>query len=153
MVAAHLLQMTAPSSTPREAALELLRKYYDAFHSGDRTAFVSLVTGDVSHAINQGQVETGREAFRAFMERMDRCYSERLEDLVLFADESGTRAAAEFTVVGTYLADDDGLPPARGQTYRLPAGAFFSIRDGLISRVTVYYNLNDWIRQVSGPEG
>jgi hypothetical protein len=31
----------------------------------------------------------------------------------------------------------------------LPAGAFFDLRDGLISRVTTFYNLNDWIRQVS----
>jgi hypothetical protein len=31
----------------------------------------------------------------------------------------------------------------------LPAGAFFEITDGLISRVSVYYNLADWIAQVS----
>jgi hypothetical protein len=32
----------------------------------------------------------------------------------------------------------------------LPAGAFFAIRDGKISRVTTYYNLTDWIAQVTG---
>jgi hypothetical protein len=31
----------------------------------------------------------------------------------------------------------------------LPAGTFFSIRDGKISRVTTYYNLTDWIAQVA----
>jgi hypothetical protein len=31
----------------------------------------------------------------------------------------------------------------------LPAGAFFDLEGGLISRVTVYYNLTDWIAQVS----
>jgi steroid delta-isomerase-like uncharacterized protein len=65
------------------------------------------------------------------------------------ADSSGTRAAAEFTVHGTYLVADEGLPPARGQSYQLPAGAFFQLRDGLISRVTMYYNLNDWLAQVA----
>jgi hypothetical protein len=30
----------------------------------------------------------------------------------------------------------------------LPAGAFFELKDGKISRVTNYYNLNDWIAQV-----
>jgi len=70
--------------------------------------------------------------------------------MVIFVDESGTRAAAEFIVNGTYLHDDEGLPPAKGQTYRLPAGAFFTLRDGKIARVTTYYNLNEWTRQVAG---
>ena len=61
----------------------------------------------------------------------------------------GTRAAAEFIVNGTYLKTDPGLPEARGQSYRLPAGAFFTIRDGQIARVTTYYNLAEWVRQVS----
>ena len=45
---------------------------------------------------------------------------------------------------------DQGLPPATGQSYRLPAGSFFAVRDGRISRVTTYYNLTEWIMQVSG---
>ena len=31
-------------------------------------------------------------------------------DLVIMSDATGTRAAAEFTVLGTYLATDEGLP-------------------------------------------
>ena len=52
------------------------------------------------------------------------------------------------TVLGEYLKTDEGLPPAKGQTYRLPGGAFFEIRGGKIARVTNYYNLQDWLRQV-----
>ena len=48
-----------------------------------------------------------------------------------------------------YLADDQGLPTANGQTYVLPAGAFFYIHCGKIARVTNYYNLNDWVEQVA----
>jgi steroid delta-isomerase-like uncharacterized protein len=51
-------------------------------------------------------------------------------------------------VHGSYLATDEGLPEANGQRYSLPAGIFFEIDDGLISRVTTTYNLNDWIAQV-----
>ncbi|MDG1169553.1 MAG: isopropylmalate/homocitrate/citramalate synthase, partial [Sulfitobacter sp.] len=58
-------------------------------------------------------------------------------------------AAAEFTVNGTYLATDAGLPEARGQTYKIPAGSFFDIRDGKISRITTRYNLSDWTAQVA----
>lgn len=49
---------------------------------------------------------------------------------------------------GEYLADDDGLPPARGQAYVLPAGAFFEIEEGKVARISNHYNLNDWIAQV-----
>jgi steroid delta-isomerase-like uncharacterized protein len=65
------------------------------------------------------------------------------------ASEDGHRAAAEFNVRGVYKATDSGLPPATGQTYVLPAGTFFAVRDGRIARVTTYYNLTEWILQVS----
>lgn len=134
--------------TPRDSALDLLRRYYAAFNAGDRGGVLALLTEDVVHDINQGGSETGVAAFRAFMERMDRCYRERIEDLTLMASEDGTRAAAEFTVLGEYLATDEGLPAANGQTYRLPAGAFFTLREGRVARVTMYYNLQEWLRQV-----
>jgi steroid delta-isomerase-like uncharacterized protein len=83
------------------------------------------------------------------MGRMNANYKEQLVDLVIMSTPSGERGAAEFVVLGQYLKTDEGLPEANGQTYRLPAGAFFDIRDGKIARVTNYYNLQDWIRQVS----
>lgn len=126
----------------------LIQRYYDAFNAQDMGTFLSLLTDDVVHDINQGTRETGKAAFGAFMERMNRNYREQIVDLVVMTDASGTRAAAEFTVLGTYLATDEGLPEAQGQTYKLPAGAFFEVRDGKVARVTNYYNLQDWIAQV-----
>lgn len=133
-----------------DTAADLIRAYLDAFNRGDRAAMLSLLTEDVAHDVNQGGREVGRDAFAAFMSRMDRCYRERLTDIVVMAEGSGTRAAAEFVVEGEYLATDEGLPRATGQRYRLPAGAFYAIRDGRIARVTMHYNLEDWVRQVSG---
>ncbi len=127
----------------------LIHAYYAAFNAGDAAGMVALLTDDVVHDINQGARETGRAAFIAFMARMNGSYRERLEDIVVLTEPSGTRAAAEFTVHGTYLVADPGMPAAHGQTYVLPAGAFFVIRDGLIARVTNFYNLEDWLRQVS----
>jgi len=127
----------------------LIEQYYAAFNAGDMPAFLGLLTDDVIHDINQGRREVGREAFAAFMERMNARYREQIVDLVVMTNDDGTRAAAEFVVLGNYLATDEGLPPAKGQTYRLPAGAFFEVRDGKIARVTNYYNLQDWIAQVS----
>lgn len=134
------------------ASEAVVRGYYAAFNAGDRDAMLALLTEDVAHDINQGGRETGREAFRHFLAHMDRCYRERLADIVVMASSDGTRAAAEFVVHGTYLATDAGLPEARGQTYTLPAGTFFELRHGRIARVTTCYNLADWSRQV-GAEG
>lgn len=138
------------SPVPHAAALDLLSRYYAAFNAGDHAGMLELLTDNVAHDTNQGSRETGREAFAAFLKRMEHCYAEQLVDLVLLVDPGGTRAAAEFTVLGTYQSTDDGLPEATGQTYRLPAGAFFALQDGLIARVTLYYNLTDWLRQVGG---
>lgn len=134
--------------TPAERTLELLRRYYSLFNSGDRESFLALLTEDVVHDINQGGSEHGRDTFRAFMQRMDRSYRERVVELQVFASEDGSRGAAEFFIEGEYLSTDEGLPPATGQKYRLRVGAFFDIRDGLVARVTNYYNLQDWLRQV-----
>ncbi|MDB6136531.1 MAG: hypothetical protein JWM59_4774 [Verrucomicrobiales bacterium] len=138
------------STTPQTSAIETLRRYYQAFNTGDREAFLALLTDDIAHDVNQGGRETGKDTFAAFLDRMDRCYRERIDDLVLWADESGTRAGAEFLVRGTYLSTDEGLPDATGQTYTLPAGAFFTLRGGLVERVTMYYNLTEWLRQIAG---
>lgn len=127
---------------------DLITRYYAAFNAGDMDAFLGMLTEDVVHDINQGLREQGREAFAAFMQRMNRSYREQIGDIVVMSEPSGRRAAAEFTVLGEYLATDEGLPPANGQTYRLPAGAFFEIRDGKVARVTNYYNLQDWLAQV-----
>lgn len=139
--------MTDPN--PRETAIATVRRYYDAFNAGDREAMLTLLADEVVHDVNQGGREIGREAFRAFLARMDRCYRESLADLVIMASEDGRRAAAEFIVHGEYLAADEGLPPAHGQRYVLPAGAFFALdAAGRIARVSTYYNLEDWLRQV-----
>ncbi|WP_044873653.1 nuclear transport factor 2 family protein [Pseudomonas sp. LFM046] len=129
-------------------AIELVQAYYDAFNAGDMPTFLGLLSEDVVHDINQGERQQGKAAFAAFMDKMNRCYKERLSDIVVMQSADGSRAAAEFVVHGQYLADDEGLPPARGQTYVLPAGAFFHIHCGKIARVTNYYNLNDWVEQV-----
>ncbi|MCH9825168.1 ketosteroid isomerase-related protein [Lentibacter algarum] len=123
--------------------------YFAAFNAGDTEAMLACVAEDVAHHVNEGQVRRGKAAFGEFCAHMSRCYQEELTDMVIFAAEGGTRAAAEYIVNGTYLATDSGLPEANGQSYRLPAGSFFSLEGDKISRVVTYYNLADWVAQVS----
>jgi steroid delta-isomerase-like uncharacterized protein len=129
-------------------ATELVHAYYSAFNAGDMPTFLDLLSDEVVHDINQGERQVGKATFAAFMDKMNRCYRERLSDIVVMQNSEGNRAAAEFVVHGEYLADDQGLPPANGQTYVLPAGAFFEIAGGKLTRISNYYNLNDWIAQV-----
>ena len=142
--------MIVDGTRQSDRAIELVLAYYAAFNRGDTVAMLDLLADDVAHDINQGARETGKAAFAAFLARMARCYREQLRDIVVMANEAGDRAAAEYVVHGQYLADDEGLPPASGQAYVLPGGAFFDVRDGLIARVSNYYNLEDWVAQVSG---
>jgi len=128
----------------------LLQRYFDAFNSGKSREMLDCLADDVMHDVNQGARRVGKEKFAEFLAHMDRCYQEQLKDIVLMSNADGTRGSAEFTVHGKYKADDDGLPPARGQTYVLPAGSFFTIANGKIARVTTYYNLKSWIEQVGG---
>ena len=133
----------------RDQALDTIHRYYAAFNAGDTAAMETLLSDDFEHHVNEGNIRKGVEKFREFNAHMTRSYRENLTDIVVMADDSGTRAAAEFVVNGTYLATDEGLPEAKGQTYVLPAGTFFTLKGGRIQRVTTYYNLSDWIRQVS----
>ena len=127
----------------------LIRRYYDAFNRGDVEAMLACVTDDVIHDVNQGERREGRDRFHAFCARMAHHYKETLDGITIMVSADGSRAAAEFNVRGKYLQTETGLPDATGQEYALPAGTFFAIRDGRIARVTTYYNLTEWIMQVT----
>ena len=131
--------------------IALIERYYGAFNAGDSEAMLACLADTVAHDVNQGARRTGKDAFRAFSAHMERCYAEQLKSIVVMASADGARAAAEFEVLGTYVETDEGLPPASGQTYHLPAGAFFEVENGLITRVTTYYNLAAWLRQIAPP--
>ncbi|MCX7074056.1 MAG: ketosteroid isomerase-related protein [Methylococcales bacterium] len=133
----------------QQNTVTLIEQYYTAFNNADMDAFLNLLTDDVIHDINQGKRDVGKDAFTQFMACMNSNYKEQLIDMVIMASADGKKAAAEFVVLGEYLKTDDGLPEAQGQKYSLPAGAFFDIRDGKVARITNYYNLQDWIVQVS----
>ena len=126
-----------------------LETYYAAFNAGDAAGMLACLTDDIEHRVNEGAIRRGKDLFAEFCSHMGVSYRETLKDMVIFVNEDATRGAAEFVVHGEYLKTDPGLPEAKGQRYVLPAGAFFDLRGGKISRVTTFYNLNDWVAQVS----
>ena len=126
-----------------------LETYYAAFNAGDAAGMLACLTEDIEHRVNEGGVRRGKDLFAEFCSHMGVSYRETLKDMVIFVNEDATRGAAEFVVHGEYLQTDPGLPEAKGQKYILPAGAFFDLREGKIARVTTFYNLKDWVAQVS----
>lgn len=132
-----------------DATIDLIQSYYAAFNRQDADGMLALLADDVVHEPSQGQPRHGKAAFTAFLAHMNRSYAEQVIDPVVMAAPNGTRAAAEFMLDGRYLATDEGLPEAAGQTYRLRVSAFFVVTDGRIARVSNHYNLVDWIAQVS----
>lgn len=141
--------MKIDGSRRNDRAIELVLSYYDAMNRHDPAGVVALLAEDVVHELNQGPREVGKAAFAAFLERIEGCYRERLTDIVVLASPDGLRAAAEYMVHGEYVADDIGMPPARGQRYNMPGAAFFELRDGLVRRVSDHYNLQEWFSQVA----
>ncbi len=130
------------------ATTDLIRRYYAAFNARNWEAMLACLADEVQHHVNEGSVRQGKVTFREFLAHMEQCYDERLADMTVMTDASGARAAAEFVVHGRYVTTDDGLPPARGQSYVLPAGAFLDVHDGRIARITTYYNLQHWLKQI-----
>lgn len=128
--------------------MKLIESYYAAFNAKDIESMLALVTDDVIHDTNQGDRSIGKEAFIEFMGDMNRFYDENLVNITIMTNHDQTRAAAEFICNGTYLVTADGLPAARGQKYSLPVGCFFEIKAGKIARITNYYNMTDWLKQV-----
>lgn len=118
----------------------LVKRYFDALNARDIDGCLGLLADDVVHDLSglhgDGRSEAGKAAFRAWLDRTARRFEEKAVDLFVMASEDGTRAEAEFTLLGVYLETEDGLPDAEGQNYSLPAGAIFEIRDGKLTRVS-----------------
>lgn len=127
---------------------DLLQRYFQALNDRDIRACLALVSDELTLEPNQGFAEHGRDAFAGYLERQLHCYRETIESLVIMAEPQGRHAACEYHVSGEYLATDDGLPEACGQRYEMRVGAFLEIRGGLISRISLHFNLPNWLAQV-----
>jgi steroid delta-isomerase-like uncharacterized protein len=130
-------------------ALETVQAYYQHFNDKNWQGMLDLLHPEIKHEANQGGTRIGKALFAEFLAHMERCYDERLTDMVFLSEPTNTRVAVEFVVNGTYISTDSDLPEANGQKYVLPAGAFLAVTDGKIARVTTYYNLPLWMEMVS----
>ena len=141
--------MIIDGSRAADRTAALILRYVAARNRGDLDGMLDCLSDDIAHDVNNGAREIGKPAFRAYLQKLLQHYREEIRDVVVMSVDDGTRAAAEFSVQGVYQSDDAGLPPAHGQRYTLPAGAFFAINQGKIARITHYRNQRDFSAQVS----
>ncbi len=130
----------------------LIERYYAAFNDGDSEGMLACLSEDVAHDVNQGSRRSGKGAFREFTKHMERCYAEQLENMTIMATRRRHARGGRVPGAGNLHRDRRRPAAGRGQTYTLPAGTFFEVRDGLIARVTTYYNLADWLAQIAAPK-
>lgn len=130
-------------------AEQLVQNYYQTFVAKDLNGFLALLTEDVIHEINQGPIEKGKALFKTFMEKHFSHGDQAVDDLIILSSPDGKYATSRFNCSGNYTHSEEGFPPASGQFWKIPVVSYFEIRDQKISHVAVYYNLKDWIAQVS----
>ena len=126
----------------------LIRAFFTAFNLKDFDELLDLLSEDVIHDTPDGKREYGKAAYQAHLERINRTFSRSTDDLAVMLSDDGRRAAAEFTLIGTYLESAEGLPPAANQSFVLPGAMLFVVVEGEITRVTEYSNRNDLLRQL-----
>ena len=129
---------------------DLVVRALTAFNAGDHDTLLDCLSEDIAHDRSDGEREIGREKFRWFLALRSRHFRETAGDIVVMTAPGGVRAAAEFTLDGTYLATAEGLPEANGQRYRLSAGLFCEVDDGRISRLTPCLNRAALLAQLEG---
>ncbi|WP_308915264.1 nuclear transport factor 2 family protein [Jannaschia sp. LMIT008] len=132
--------------TPDDDAVAQLAQ---AWASGDGDGVIDSVTPDVVHNVSQGRTQVGVERLADYLRDLARTRRERWKDVVILDGPPG-RHAIEFTIYGSYLRSIHGLPVANGQSYVLPAGMFLTARDGLVGRISMFWNQAEWLRQITG---
>jgi len=140
--------MIIDGSRAADRTSALILRFYSAYNRRDIDGMLDCVSDDVVHDLNQGQREVGKAALRAYLQRILRCYSEEVRDIVVLSIDDGTRAAAEFVQHGVYQETEPGLPRARGQQYVLPGGGFFTVHMGKIARVAHHYDRQERASQL-----
>lgn len=128
---------------------QLIETYLRAFNAGDHETMLACLADNVAHDMSESGREIGKDKFRWSLGMQTRYFRETASDIAIMVAEDGGRAAAEFTLRGTYVSTRAGLPAASGQSYSLLAGIFFEIDDGLFSRVTEYRDLAGWNAQLA----
>ena len=116
---------------------KLILEAFAAANASDHDALMACLSEDVVHEGTGMPREIGKEKLRWRLAELMRHFRAEATDIAVMTAPGGLRAAAEFTLSGSYLAAQE----AREKNVQLSAGVFLEIDDdGLISRLTFCYD-------------
>ncbi len=127
----------------------LITAYYQAIESQHLDKFMDLLSDKVVHDINEGETEIGKDKFKTFMMDQFSHGKIKIKDLIILTSSDGQYAMSRFICSGTYDKSIAGYPKAHGQKWEIPVVSYFKIENNKISQVAVYYNLKNWVNQLS----
>ena len=97
--------MIIDGSRAADRTAALILRYFAALNRSDIDGALDCLADGIVHDINQGPRETGKTAFREYLQRTQRSYREEIRDIIVMSVDDGTRASAEFAVHGATLDD------------------------------------------------
>lgn len=129
------------ASHGQTATHDLINRFFEAFNAQDRDTLMALVSEDVVLDCHPQHREWGLEALDALLDRCQSSFREHVFDIEIMTNVDGTRAAAEYTVLGVAISNDSQELEETPQSYRFSGGLFFEIRDAQIGRLSPLRNL------------
>ena len=151
-VPAILLACSAPPAAKPspDAPRPVLEAFLQAWNRHDLAAMDTLLASNAVHEDMALEFRgTGANEEKAFMRQTYGTIPDfdwRLTDVLV----DGPRAAAEWTLAGTYTGDTPS-GPVKGKRFSIRGASMVTTEGGKIKRFTDYYTLVDFYRQV-GPQ-
>ena len=95
-------RVSSSSVSPTSNTTDLITRYYSAFNAHDWDGMLALLDEGVRRDVNEGASRGGKARFKDFLAHMDRCYDERLEDIVVMtsADSATKRKSVKSAEMG-----------------------------------------------------
>src|SRR5687768_13165604 len=102
-------------------AIEVVKKYYEAYNKGDVDAQVAIMTDKFRHEPNQGEISVGKEKYASYAKDLKQYVNEKCLNVEYFASaKNPSHVIAEYVVEGKYVKSMEGYPKAANQKYKLP---------------------------------
>ena len=153
IVPASLLACSTPSRSKPSSdnPRPVLEAFVQAWNRHDTAGIDTLVAPDAVHEDMALEFRgTGAKEFKGFMQHTYQTIPDfdwRLGEVLV----DGTRAAAEWTLAGTYTGETPS-GPVKGKRFSIRGASVVKTEAGKIKQFTDYYTLVDFYRQVGPPE-
>jgi steroid delta-isomerase-like uncharacterized protein len=139
------------TQSQQRTSAEIVQALYDRYNEKDLDGAVADVAEDAELVDpGLGQTFSGRDGVRAWLQTFATAFPDSTaRPTRMLAD--GDNVATEHVGTGTHtgpLASPEGEVPPTGRPIELRFGEFFELRDGKITRMTVYWDTASLARQL-----